>query len=584
MEVHNTHEVISLVEKGEYLKETLRTSLDRMKIGSELIKLIKQLEQKRTKVELSAKEASEQMKQHHRNVTSKLSEILHKQHNVIDNQKRKQMREIDEEERTIYDIVQRMEIRKEDISNHLRQPVSSKFIQQCKEDLAWAESYHSKWKGPTTMWKQSVFVLPEAPPVDSSEYLDHCERFIIGYFAFVCEDMEERRNEESVEKRNKEETRIYNTPSNAQNDRPFDSVSVDSTLDYNDPDEYATQYTASYAGRSVTSQKDLHSNLYEDMSSIVSRENNGKGIYEEVEVNPSSPPNEPHERPTPSSCEYVRHRNEAEQLPPASAQNVPSEYVNYRNGAAQLLPEPARNVSSPRKLPKLSKDLISIKDRRVFHLRIISDVAIKEFSMWLCGWSRNVVGKNVTVLMSIDSISLAAQFKTKRTNRDANLPTILAPFKDCLLFTKKGGNKVYSYSESKHSITKVCDNDSFRIKAMCCTDEHIYIMDTKSYPCVRVFNTDFQLGTSTSLDQDTRSCDMDMCVVENTIFISTAKPVASVKALRQGQVVWQVNAYTRPQLTQDFDPCSVAASVTGDVFVADRGTDKVRFTFLLFYL
>ena len=318
------------------------------------------------------------------------------------------------------------------------------------------------------------------------------------------------------------------------------------------------------------------------MSSIVPRENNDEDIYEEVEpqVNLSLPPNVPHERPAPSSSEYVRHRNKAEQLTPASAENVSSEYVNYRNEAAQLPPEPAQNVSSPRKLPKLSKELISIKDRRTLHLRAISDVAIKEFSMWLCGWSRNVVGKNVTVLMSIDSMSLEAQFKTKRTNRDADLPTILVPFKDCLLFTKKGGNKAYSYSESKHSITKVCDNDSLRIKAMCCTDEHIYIMDTKSYPCVRVFNSDFQLGTSTSLDQDTISCDMDMCVVGNTIFISTAKPVASVKALHQDQVVWQVNIYTHPQLTQDFDPCSVAASVTGDVFVADRGTDKVRFTIL----
>ena len=234
-----------------------------MKTGSGLGEQTEQLTEMKQIIELSAKDASEQMKQYYRNVSSKLLEVLHKQYNVIDDQKRKQMREIDDEERRIDGIIQRMDSRKADIYNNLHQAVSPKFIRQCKEDLAWAASYHDNWKGSNTMWKQSVFVPPEAPPVDSSEYLDHCERFILGYFAFVSGDNEERRKEESIKKRNKEETRVYNTPSfpslaNTQNDRPFDSMSVDSTLHYHDPDEYATQYTASYAGRSVTSQKDLH--------------------------------------------------------------------------------------------------------------------------------------------------------------------------------------------------------------------------------------------------------------------------------------------------------------------------------------
>ena len=112
---------------------------------------------------------------------------------------------------------------------------------------------------------------------------------------------------------------------------------------------------------------------------------------------------------------------------------------------------------------------------------------------------------------------------------------------------------------------------------MCCTDENIYIIDIKSNPCVRVFNSDFQPGALTSVgDEDTRNCDMDMSAVGNTIFISTTKPMASVKALRQNQVVWQVNTYNHSELTPNFDPCSVTALATGDVLVADKGTDKVR--------
>ena len=236
----------------------------------------------------------------------------------------------------------------------------------------------------------------------------------------------------------------------------------------------------------------------------------------------------------------------------------------------------AENASSPRRLQELSTELISYTERKKLHLKVISDVVLKDFSMWGCGWSRNVFGKNDTVLLNIDAESLEVQFKTKRTNRNADLQTIMAPFRDFLLFTSQGGHKMYSFNEKSRHTKKVYEDDSLRIKAMCCTDEHIYVMDTKSNPCVRVFNSEFKLGYVISIgDKDTRNCHMDMCIVDNTIFISTPKPVASVKALRQNQIIWQANSTTIPGLTLHFDPCSVASSVTGDVLVADRGTNKV---------
>ena len=547
------------MEKGEHLKEALRTSLDRIRANTALTDHMEQLKQKRQSVELAAREASEKMKQHYRNVTSKLSEVLHKQYNVIDDLKRKQMREIDGEERRMNGTIQLMEGRKAEIYNMMHQPVSPSFIQVCKENLAWAASYQGKWKGPVTTWKQTVFIPPEAPSTHNNEYLDHCERFILGHF--VNEDMEERRKRESIERRNAEETRRYYSspfsgiPYSQNNYHRSDSVSVGSTLRYNDPDEYATQYTASNRVGSVTSQAELYSNTYEDDSTIVPNETDA--IYEEVtpHANLSFPPNVIYERPAPSSPGYVRPRNPVTQLPPASTEN-----------------------SSPRrKPPKLYKDLISYTDRKSFRLKVISDVVIKEFSIWLCGWSRNVVGNNDTVLLNIDAESSKVLFKTKRTNSSADLPTILVPYKEDLLLTMKGGHKVYCFSEKTHCITKVYDDNSLRIKAMCCNDEFVYFLDTKSNPCVRRLSSDFDRSDFCSVvGEDTRNYDMDMCTLGDTIFISTAKPMASVKALRQNQVTWQVNNYTNPLLTPHFDPCSVAASVTGDIFVADRGTNKVR--------
>ena len=307
-EVHNTHKVISLTEKGELLREELRTSVDRMKAESGLIEQAEQLQEMRHVIEFAATEASNQIKQYHRNVTRKLMEVLRKQYITFDDQKEKQMREIDDEEKRICDIIQQMDSRKADIYSYLHQAVSPKFIRQCKEDLAWAASYQDhqdKWKEPNTVWKQSVFVPPEAPSMCSSDYLDHCEKFILGYFDFVYRDMEERRKEESANKRNREETRISSlslSPSfdNAQNYRRFDSVD---TLHSNDRDEYATQYTASYGGRSVTSQ---NVNLYEDVSTIVLHETNNDTLYEEVGPQIIRPflSNVPQRR-APSSSEYI---------------------------------------------------------------------------------------------------------------------------------------------------------------------------------------------------------------------------------------------------------------------------------------
>ena len=263
-------------------------------------KQMEHLRQKRRNVEMAAGKASEQMRQHYRSVTSKLSEVLTKQYNVIDNLKRKQMREIDDEERRIDGIIQRMEKRKADIHNLLHQDVSPMFIQQCKKDMAWAVSNQDEWKRSALLtWKQTVFVPPEAPPIHSREYLGHCERSILVYF--INTDIGEKMTSEFTESKRGEITRYpyssdFSGAANMQSSyhKP-DSMSLSSTLIYNDNDEYATQYSASDRAGSVTSQMGMYSTTYNNIKKHEGTEDKTP-IYEQITPHSSLafPPNVPH--------------------------------------------------------------------------------------------------------------------------------------------------------------------------------------------------------------------------------------------------------------------------------------------------
>ena len=49
----------------------------------------------------------------------------------------------------------------------------------------------------------------------------------------------------------------------------------------------------------------------------------------------------------------------------------------------------------------------------------------------------------------------------------------------------------------------------------------------------------------------------------------------SVKAVTEVGVIWQLDSRSCPELDNRFNPCSVSTSATGDVFIADNGTDRV---------
>ena len=62
---------------------------------------------------------------------------------------------------------------------------------------------------------------------------------------------------------------------------------------------------------------------------------------------------------------------------------------------------------------------------------------------------------------------------------------------------------------------------------------------------------------------------------EDLIWESDSRIYPSVKALTKAGVIWQLDSRSCPELDNRFNPSSVSTSATGDVFIADNGTDRV---------
>ena len=63
---------------------------------------------------------------------------------------------------------------------------------------------------------------------------------------------------------------------------------------------------------------------------------------------------------------------------------------------------------------------------------------------------------------------------------------------------------------------------------------------------------------------------------DKIVVISTSIPSPSVRAVSQThRLIWELNYRTSTQIDIRFNPCSVTASESGDVFIADRGKNRV---------
>ena len=260
------------------------------------------------------------------------------------------------------------------------------------------------------------------------------------------------------------------------------------------------------------------------------------------------------------------------------------------------------------------------------HLKIFSSAFFSNESMWICGWNKNLIGNNDTVLMNVEIPDYTTIMKQKKGDPKAELPTIMIRFRDVILFAKKGGKEIYSFNPKSKKFKRVFGTSDLTIAAMCSSNERVFILNPKQADYIRVLDSRFQAeGKIPTGLGDVRGCEIDICLIgdhqhsapstpsssqsrvsspvdynqfgfqspaefnrsssfrdkhtiDNTIVICTSNPHASLRAVSQMEgVVWQIDSRTNPELGSEFNPCSVSASETGDIYFADSSTDKASF-------
>ena len=254
--------------------------------------------------------------------------------------------------------------------------------------------------------------------------------------------------------------------------------------------------------------------------------------------------------------------------------------------------------------PNLTIEIMSktsLKHFKGTNLKIFFSALFQGNSMWICGWSRNVLGNNDTVLLNVEVPGYNVVLKEKKRDPKAELPTIMFPHEDSILFAKRGGNEIFGFNTQTHKYKRMASFADLALAAMCGAGEEVYFLDSKSPEHIRILDSSLRFSgmIPTGLGK-VKECSMDMCLVagsfsfpssagskDHTIILSVSVPHASVRAVNHYHgVLWQLDCRSRPdRLDLTFNPCSVSSTSSGDIYVADRGTDRVRiFNLFLFLL
>ena len=215
-------------------------------------------------------------------------------------------------------------------------------------------------------------------------------------------------------------------------------------------------------------------------------------------------------------------------------------------------------------------------------------------SMWICGWNRSTFGSINTVLINVELPGCNVLHREKKKDPKAAIPTIMFSHGNVIVFAKKSGKEIFSFNTRLHKFERIASFADLAVDAMCGTDQDVYYLDSKSPEHIRILNSFHPTHSiiPTGL-RKVNTCSMDMCLIKNsssfpssadfyagskdhTIILSVSAPHASVRAVNHIHgVLWQLDCRSRP-LALLFDPYSVSSTTSGDIFVADRRTDRVR--------
>ena len=230
------------------------------------------------------------------------------------------------------------------------------------------------------------------------------------------------------------------------------------------------------------------------------------------------------------------------------------------------------------------------------HVKKFSASYLTGDSLWLCGWNRSTAKNKDFVLLNAMVPKYNAVLKRKGKDDKAELPTNMFPFKDNVVFVKKGDCKVDGFHKVTNKFSSIIGLDGGVFLAVCSSDQFVYSLDSMQPNHIKIWNHTFQCCGKIPLDYGYASdAEIDMCFIsdsdapsecsdldsnsrdiDHTIVISASCPHASVRAVSQMTgMIWQVDCQNCKDLDLRFNPCSVSASLAGDVYIADRGTNRV---------
>ena len=291
--------------------------------------------------------------------------------------------------------------------------------------------------------------------------------------------------------------------------------------------------------------------------------------------------------------------------------------------------------TSTKPVRKTLAELVSYVNLERFegsHLKIFSSAFFSGESMWICGWSKGgFLANHDTVLLNVEVPDYKTILKQKKSDTKAELPTIMIPFRDVILFAKKFGSEIYSFKHQSLKFQRVLVGADLSVAAMCSSNDRVFILNQKQADYIRVLDSRFQAeGKIPTGLGDVRGCETDISLIgehqhsvrstlssspsrmsssvdhtqsafqspaefhrsssfrdkhhiDHTLVICTSNPHASLRAVNQMEgVVWQVDSRTNPELGSEFNPCSVSASETGDIYFTDSTTDKASFQIILY--
>ena len=280
-----------------------------------------------------------------------------------------------------------------------------------------------------------------------------------------------------------------------------------------------------------------------------------------------------------------------------------------------------RHPSAPLTAAKLA-EFVSYTDLKRFegsHLKGFHDIVFKDFSLWICGWNKNMLKGKDTVLVNAQLPHFTTVQKKKKGDTKAEQPTIMALFGKNILFTKANGNTLYSLNLSSKRIRCVYSMANLTIAAICSSNQQLFLLDRKKAMHIKVLDSNFQQEKNIALNiENIQDCSIGMCVINQmkypgpalaaatprsspssgyssisdvssafnlrsreldtavTYLISTSSPSASVRAVnRRNGILWQLDCKSNPELGLKFNPCSLTASHAGDIYFADKGTNRV---------